>query len=1130
MTLLSRPRKNIRRVLLMVALMAQLGVLLPMALRTLDEPNKDIALLGRFEAGMLPLYFEPNRGQVEPDVHFLAHSGGGSLLFTTDGVTLSLPDSKEKSQSKAPGVMSRETESERAVSPPARVKLQFLGASSRVQVIGSSQLPGRVNYFIGRDPSRWHRDLPTYSHVNYANLYLGISLRYEGFAGRLKGTYTLAAGADPALIRWRYSGTQSTSIDAQGNLHVQAQGGSAALVEQAPVAWQDLGGKRVPVEVRYAAAADGTISFVVGSYDRSFPLTIDPAFIYSTYLGGEEVDRGHAIAADAQGNAYITGLTHSLDFPVANAYQPVHGNDEDLADIFVTKLGQDGAMVYSTYLGGDGHDTGEGIAVDGSGNVYLGGSTGSFDFPTTPGAYQTTPRGGFDAFITKLNPAGSALIFSTYMGGSGGEVTAGLALDSQGNTYVGGTTTSLDLPTLNAFQPQMNDIIDAFVTKMNANGTALVYSTYLGGDELFEEEGLGLAVNSMGEVSVTGFTDATDFPLMNPIKAALVPGRTDAFVTKFSASGSSLVYSTYLGGDGSNETAHDVAVDAQGNSYVTGLTYSGDFPVVNAFQPQPGGNGDAFVSKINSAGTAFVYSTYLGGFSIEIAFDIHVDEASHAYVTGYTGSEDFPILNPFQPQYGGFYDTFVTKFAPSGSALVYSGYLGGSSYEHGRGITSGGGNTYVTGLVSSDDFPLVNAFQGQIGGDGSFDDAFMTKISEQGGATLTPTPTPVCPPSTAQVAITNFAFGPQNLTVSLGATVEWTNYEETLHTTTSDTGVWHSFDMYENQVFPFKFSTPGTYPYHCNYHPNMTGVITVLNGCLGSPTVQVTLTPTSPPNPTGTATSHSTGTASSTRTAGPSATTIPPQTATGTPPATGTSISLTATSTVAQPTGTAIEATHTPTTTPATPCTVQFTDVPQGSTFYLNVRCLACRGIVGGYSDGTFRPGNDVTRGQLSKIVASAAGFTSTPTSQTFEDVAPASTFYLFVERMALRGVIDGYPCGGPGEPCVPPGNRPYFRPNANATRGQISKIVSNAIGFTDIPAGQMFEDVPPANTFYVWVQRLAQRGIMGGYACGGENEPCVAPGNRPYFRPGNNATRGQASKIVGNTFFPNCQVSGRPR
>jgi hypothetical protein len=208
------------------------------------------------------------------------------------------------------------------------------------------------------------------------------------------------------------------------------------------------------------------------------------------------------------------------------------------------------------------------------------------------------------------------------------------------------------------------------------------------------------------------------------------------------------------------------------------------------------------------------------------------------------------------------------------------------------------------------------------------------------------------------------------------------------------------------------------------------------------------------------------------------------------------------------------------------PCSVEFTDVPSSNAFYAQINCLTCRNIMGGYSDNTFRPNNNITRGQLSKIVSNSAGFNEPVSGQSFEDVAPGSTFYDYVERMASRGIIGGYPCGRTGEPCGS-SNKPYFRPNANATRGQISKIVSEAKGYSQMPTAQTFEDVPPTSAFYLWIERLASRGIMGGYACGGPGEPC-GTANRPYFRPGNNATRGQTSKIVANTFFPGCQTLSR--
>ncbi len=368
-------------------------------------------------------------------------------------------------------------------------------------------------------------------------------------------------------------------------------------------------------------------------------------------------------------------------------------------------------------------------------------------------------------------------------------------------------------------------------------------------------------------------------------------------------------------------------------------------------------------------------------------------------------------------------------------------------------------------------------------------------VAASGGTT---TPTVGCAPFNAQVNIQGFAFVPQNLTVSVGSTVQWTNLDTTAHTSTS-AGNWDSGSLNQNQSFSHTFNTVGTFNYICSIHPTMTGTITVIGGC----------TPTVVP-PTNTVIPPTSTVAPPTNTVAPS-NTVPPS---GTTVATGTSV---ATSTTA-PTNTSVSGTPVPTT-----CPLTFSDVPSTNTFYANIRCLACRGIVSGYSDGTFRPNNQVTRGQLAKMVSNSAGFSETVSGQTFEDVTPANTFYQWIERLTTRGYMTGYNCGSPGEPCTT--GKPYFRPFANATRGQTSKIVSNAAGFIETPSGQTFEDVPSTHTFYEFIQRLASRGVMGGYECGRPDEPCIPPENRPYFRPNNDVTRGQSSKIVANTFFPNCDT-----
>ncbi|MGA7733178.1 MAG: SBBP repeat-containing protein, partial [Chloroflexia bacterium] len=986
------------------------------------------------------------------------------------------------------------------------------------------------------DPAAWHTDVPLFSQITYRDLYNGIDLTYSGEQGRLKGTYTVAPGANPLTIAWRYEGTSAPATDEQGNLIITLNSvlssQSSVLTEAAPVAWQEIEGERVNVPVGYTIRTDGSVSFNIGAYDPALPLVIDPTLTYSTYLGGNSGDNGYGIAVDTAHNIYITGLTASSDYPLQNPLQPGLTSQPD---IFITKLNAAGnALVYSTYLGGNGIDWAKGIAVDGAGNVAVAGHTTSNNFPLMNPRQPTFGGGGNnDGFVLKLNPQGSALVFSTYLGGSMSDMAWGVDIDPAGNVYATGSTESTNFPTFNAIQPTYaGGESDAFITKYAANGLSYAYSTYLGGDLDFAGDiGYGIAADSAGDAYVTGETTSLTFPVANAMFPTYQGGESDAFVTKLNATGSAFIYSTYFGGgQGSVGTGADtgfaIAVDGAGNAYFAGNTDSGDFPTRNPIQPALNGFYDVFITKMNSAGSDLVYSTYIGGdgSGLESAHGIAVNAAGEAAVVGRTDSADFPVVNAVQSLYGGSIDAFALKLVPSGTAAAYVTFLGGSGSDYGEGAAiDDAGNLYATGLTASSNFPLANPYQDHLN---IVFDIFISKISPGGGgtptATRTMTPTPTgCAMGTRTVIILGSGFLPQNITVTVGTTVNWLNEGPAQHTTTSDTNIWDSGTLNPGQTFQFRFNTPGIYPYHCELHPNMVGNITVQpSTCTPSPVPTATGTM---PAATRTATRTPTRTPTSTivaRSATPTAA-GPTSTDTAVPPTSTAAITGTATA-VSSATS---EATATSTSSP-TACAVQFADVPLGSTFYPFVRCLACRGIINGYNDGTFRPGNNVTRGQIAKIVANAAGFSDPAGAQQFEDVAPGSTFYDFVWRLADRGIISGYPCGGHGEPCGA-GNLPYFRPNGNATRGQISKIASEAAGFGDPAGQQQFEDVLPDSTFFVYIYRLALRGIMNGYPCGAPGEPCGA-GNLPYFRTGANATRGQLSKIAANTFFPGCDPPRR--
>jgi hypothetical protein len=717
--------------------------------------------------GSLPLSFEANQGQTDAQVKFLSRGAGYNLFLTSGEAVLVL----RKTSAQKREFSTVNTSAQRA-NKSAVLHMQLLGSNSASSVSGFDEMSAKSNYFIGNDPKKWRTNVVNYMKVRYQGVYPGVDLVYYGNQRQLEYDFVVAPGADPSRIRLKFRGAGTLRIDDKGDL-VLGDGKQVRL--QKPQVYQEASGARKAIAGRYWLEGANTITFRVADYDRSKALVIDPVLVYSTYLGGSGTDYPFGIAVDSVGNAYVTGYTDSPNFPTVNAIQSsIDGN----ADAFVTKINASGtALVYSTYLGGSGGAEAFGIALDSIGNVYVTGYTGSANFPTI-NAVQSSFGGGDDAFVTKINASGTALLYSTYLGGSGTDIAYGIAVDSIGDAYITGLTNSPNFPTVNAIQstfggggcglPPFCDgtgYYDAFVAKINASGTALVFSTYLGG--IFDDRGYSIAVDSADNVYVVGSTTSTNFPTVNAIQSVFSGGGTiDAFVTKINASGTALVYSTYLSGSSFGQTyPFGVAVDSVGNAYVTGSTSSSNFPTVNALQSTFGGGSvDAFVSKINGSGTALVYSTYLGGTGNETGHGMAVDSSGNAYVTGYTGSTNFPTLNAIQSSFGGGdADAFVTKINASGTALVYSTYLGGSSTETGLGIAvDSAGSAYVTGVTNSPNFPTVNAIQSTFGG-GNLD-GFVAKIN--GGVdNISPTTN-----ATASPGPNGNGWNNTNVTVTLNAT------------------------------------------------------------------------------------------------------------------------------------------------------------------------------------------------------------------------------------------------------------------------------------------------------------------------------------------------------------------------
>ena len=476
--------------------------------------------------------------------------------------------------------------------------------------------------------------------------------------------------------------------------------------------------------MRGQESANRIVGFELGEYDRTRPLIIDPILSYSTYLGGGGDDEGNSIAVDSSGNLYVIGFTDSTDFPTSGAAQPRPGGGGQ--DVFISKLDPSGTqLIYSTYLGGNGQDNGSSIAIDGEGNAYVTGFTGSTNFPVLH-PLQPAKAGPVNAFVAKLNPSGS-LIYSTHLGGSVGDYGSSIVVDSSGAAYIAGVATSPDFPTSSAIQSSNRGSADVYVAMLNPSGNRLMFSTFLGGAG--DDGATSIAIDADKNIYVAGVTSSSNFRTATPLQGSRGGGFFDAFVAKLNAPGTQLLYSTYLGGAG-EDRALRIAADAAGNAYVTGDTDSRNFPTTpGAARATSAGGVDAFVAKINARGSALVYSTLLGGAGIDGGTAIAVDSASAAYVTGYTSSSDFPTESPLQPAIGGgSFDAFVAKLSPSGAALEWSTYLGGSGVDAGFGIAAdSSGNAYVMGQTDSTNFPTASPLQERNGGGSS--DVFLAKIN-----------------------------------------------------------------------------------------------------------------------------------------------------------------------------------------------------------------------------------------------------------------------------------------------------------------------------------------------------------------------------------------------------------------
>lgn len=679
--------------------------------------------------GRLPLQFIPNEGQVRGPAAFSVQGKARTVYFAAEGLTFVLGGAGEA----GPG----RPDAARWV-----VKLDFVDANPKAAPVSLERSGTIVSYFLG-EPGDWRSGIAASSRIIYRDLWPGIDLICSGTMDRMKHEFIVHPGADPSQIRLAYRGAESVELTPAGRLVVSTP--VDVFEDDVPSAWQDVDGVRTGVAASYALRDLGQADvspariygFELGDYDEDLTLVLDPAvLVYCGYIGGVGWDEGKAIAVDGSGNAYVTGYANFAagSFPVTVGPDLTYNGDP--SDAFVAKISADGAsLVYCGYIGGGGWDEGIGIAVDGGGSAYIVGDTSSGDLPVTSGS-ALTYGGDRDAFVAKVNAGGTALVYCGYIGGSYGENGRGIAVDGSGHAYVTGETFSENLPTVVGPDLTFNGSQDAYVAKVNAGGTAFDYCGYIG--SWSNQEGRGIAVDADGNAYVTG-NSASDFPVK--VGPGLEwSGGYDAFVAKVRADGTDLVYGGYIGGS-LEDVGLGIAVDASGSAYVTGYADSDEesFPVkVGPDLTWNGGSSDAFVAKVKADGASLEYCGFIGGaaggdlvFGNDRGNGIAVDGAGNAYVIGQSDSREdtFPVSGGPDLTWNSWNDAFVAKVNPFGTGLVYCGYVGGSNEDVGLRIAvDGSGNAYLSGYASSSEA----TFPANVGPDLTWNegwDAFVAKVS-----------------------------------------------------------------------------------------------------------------------------------------------------------------------------------------------------------------------------------------------------------------------------------------------------------------------------------------------------------------------------------------------------------------
>jgi len=748
-----RPR-NIARVILSFLLTA-MAAFAQQGLEQLPSGvGSSLSMGSNSNYGKASSVFEANRGQADPQVKFMFRGQGYTAFLTSGSMVLSLRPTNLLPTPKMGSVSSTD------IPPASSTTMQFRlsGAAKSPAVIGEDQKPGRVNYFIGKDPAKWRTNVPIYAKVRYKNVYPGIDLVYYGSGRQIECDFVVSPGADPNRIQFEITGANEIRVDAADSLLLKTNG--AELHFESPIVYQESNGQRLVINGGYVVSDPTHFRFHVAHYDPTKPLVIDPVLVYSSYLGGSGTDQPAGIAVDNAGSVYIAGFTNSPDFPLATLGTVSTGVDH----VFVAKLDPTGSnLVYSDYIGGSNQDFGYALTLDSANNIYVTGNTRSSDFPVV-NPYQASLPGVYSGFLTKISANGSSILYSTYLGGNAYDQPSSIAINNAGEVYLAGFSSSLNFPMANAYQPTASPNqgglhgVYGFVTKFSADGSSLVYSTYLAGNWNVPTctQGTcwpspfsliyGIAVDSTDNAYVTGNTNTYNFPATPGAYLTTDSAPLDAmisFVSKFSSSGS-LVYSTYLyGASGASAQTAAIAVDSSGSAYVTGEAPSdGTFPITSTTICDPrvyfGGCGYAFVTKFDPTGSTLQYSTFLSPYNGAFPQAIALDQNNDAYVLCLTSSPTVSIQNGIE-LYTSPDDLLVAEIDPIASTELFASYLGGSAAQYPAGIAlDSSGSIYIGGQTLSTDFPVTSAaFQDTLAGTAN---AFVLKIGPNSAPGFTVTP------------------------------------------------------------------------------------------------------------------------------------------------------------------------------------------------------------------------------------------------------------------------------------------------------------------------------------------------------------------------------------------------------